>query len=163
MLVAIFGGRDEIGPGRRNPFQFSIRGLCVVTLVVAVLCGITRALAELLDESTTIMLGSLFDDIPTAICWLVGGWLAWTRRILHPEVSRRVLIAIGLQLGIFIVSIAVIVWMLNFAAAVGPSLILFLLWLVVGPVSWVLLLAAAFGWRTTSRDAPGRQFRELPA
>jgi hypothetical protein len=162
ILVAIFGWRDATDAGRSNPLQFSIRGLLVVTLVVALLCGLFRGLVAFLGESATILL-TLLDEIPIAICWLFGGWLAWTRRKRHPEVSWRLAIAIGLQCGSLIVSIVVFAWVRSLGTTDWLSLISMLVWLVNGPTTWILLLTAAFGWRTTHVDVPGGPFRKMPA
>jgi hypothetical protein len=161
ILVAIFGWRGATNAGRTNPLQFSIRGLLVVTLVVAVLCGIIRGLTAILGESASILL-TLLDEIPIAICWLFGGWTAWVRRRQHPSVSWFVAMAIGLQCGGLILSLAAMAWMLKFGPTNWLGPILMLVWLLTGPGSWILLLTSAFGWRTSKVGLPESPFRELP-
>ena len=161
IFVAIFGWRD-LSPGSRNSLQFSIKGLLIATLVVAVLCGLLRGLAALMGEAAAILY-SLVDDIPVVLCWIAGGWLAVAQRHQHPAVSRRVLIAIALQCTGLAVNIAVLAFLLitsNYAP--GLNLISSLVGLVTVLISWVLLLAAAFGGRTIYAVASGA-FRESPS
>ena len=148
MLTAAFGWRDFSSDAARRPlWQFSIRNLLIVTFAVAVLCGIARALVNLLGEAAMYLLG-LVDELPTFICWIYGGWLAWTRRNRHPQVARRVGIAVGLSAFNLLLGVGTFL-----VAMVGtrPDWIFvpyFFMGVVVGPVSWALLLTAAFGWRT---------------
>jgi hypothetical protein len=162
ILLASFGWRDANLPGRGNPVQFSIRGLLVVTLVVAVLCGLIRGVAEVLGPSATMLWGLLY-YLPAGICWYFGGWASFTRRHLHPEVSWRVGIVIGLQCISLSLTIAVIAWLVGSAATPGLGALLVLIWFVADPASWVLLLIAAFGWRTKPADTEGNPFRAAAA
>jgi hypothetical protein len=154
MLTAAFGWRDVSPDAARRPlWQFSIRNLLIVTFAVAVLCGIARAVVNLLGEAALYLLG-LVDELPTFICWIYGGWLASTRRDRHPQVARRVATAIGLSV------VNLLLGLITFAVAfIGSAhdwvfVPYFFMGVVVGPVSWALLLTAAFGWRTV--DEPFR-------
>jgi hypothetical protein len=143
-LTAALGWRNSPGTTARRPlWQCSIRHLLIATLGIAVLCGAARALINLLGVSSSIALLGLADELPTAVCWMIGGRLAWKRWNLHPEVSRRVTAAIVLSFG-------------------GPRERLMLPYLLfsvaAGPTTWALLLIAAFGWRRL--DDP---FRQEPA
>jgi hypothetical protein len=170
MLLAIFGWRSATPTGGNIPLQFSIRGLLIATFVVAVFCGLVRGLTALLGESVAILL-SLLDDIPVLLRWIFGGWVAWTRRHRHPAVSTRVITAILLQAMSLIVSVAALVWFvsydatspLSFAAVSLVNAISDLVGVVVGCLSWALLLAAAFGSRTSGAEVGGNPFREAPA
>ncbi len=162
MFVAIFGWRETAAAGRKSTLQFSIRGLLVATFVVAVLCGLLRGLAVALGESATMLLAFL-GEIPIAICWLVGGYLACTRWTLYPRVSRCALGAIGVEVGGLVFVNAALVWIMTRG---GPSQLwplVSLSWLLASTVSWILLLRAAFGWRPPHAAAPGSPFRELQA
>jgi hypothetical protein len=84
VLIALFGWRDR-STVVAAPFQFSIRGLVVLTLAVALLCGLVRGLIYLLGESAAYLL-NLIDDIPLILCWIVGIRVAVRRWRVHPEV-----------------------------------------------------------------------------
>jgi hypothetical protein len=153
MLVAVFGWRQPAsGATTRIPLQFSILGLLVLTLVVAILCVLIRGLIAALDEYSFILL-SLLDDIPMAICWLFGGWLAGARHAEQPQVSRCTALAIGLQIASLLVTVGVTAYMLRFGPAAFPRSASTLVPLVCGPLSWALMLAAAFGWRSVASRA----------
>jgi hypothetical protein len=148
MLTAIFGWRERAPAGRVSRFQFSIRGLLVVTFVAAVLCGLLRALALLLGESAEILL-SLLDDIPVFLCWTVGAWLAWSRWPLHPQVSQHTLIAVGLASCALVLSLIFLLAIPRYYALGWPALLMFMSYLVLWPTTWVFLLVAALGGRST--------------
>jgi len=158
MLTAAFGWRDFSSDAARRPlWQFSIRNLLIVTFAVAVLCGIARALVNLLGEAAMYLLG-LVDELPTFICWIYGGWLAWTRRDRHPQMARRVGTAIGLSVVNLLLGVFTFVVALVGSAHDWVFVPYFFMGVVVGPVSWALLLIAAFGWRKL--DDP---FQQIPA
>ncbi len=155
MFLAIFGWREaSAASSGKSMLQFSIRGLLVTTFVVAVLCGLLRGLVAALGESAAFLLAFL-GEIPIVICWLAGGSLAWMRWTQHPKVSICALGAIGFQVGGLILINALGVWILTRGG--GPSQLwplVSLSWLLANTASWVMLLRAAFGWRTTRSDQP---------
>ena len=163
MLMAALGWRSSsLAPGGRRPMQFSIAGLLTLTLVAAVLCGVVRGMITVLGESTFALVG-LLDELPVVICWLFGAWLAWTRRAEHPQVTRCIAIAIGLQAANLLVTLCLIVSLPTFGTMAIPYIVMPLFSLVSGALSWGILLTAAFGWRTTHTGAPGSPFRKMPA
>lgn len=144
IFVAIFGWRDDAFAVERR-LQFSIRNLLVLTLAVALLSGLIRMLVDLFGEQA-LYLATLLIELPIFICWVYGGWLAWTRRSRHPEVSKNTLIAIAARVGSLVLGVATIVCL--FAGASPQWLGLYrLVEFIAGPTSWILLLVAAFGWR----------------
>ena len=159
MTAAIFGWRGPVTPGSASRWQFSIRGLLVVTFVVAIACGLLRWLAVLLGESAEILL-TLVDDIPVFLCWIVGARLAWTRWRLHPEASRTTLIAIGLAWLALVLNLAFLLTIRRYYALGWPMLLNAASYLVLWPATWILLLRAALGWRTRAVDLPGTPFRQ---
>jgi hypothetical protein len=159
ILVAIFGWREGAARGK-SPLQFSIRGLLVVTFVVAVLCGLVRGVAMLLGESADVLM-TLLDDIPVILCWAVGARLAWSRWQLHPQVSKCTLIAIGLACAALIMYFLLAIRM--YYTPDWPMALAIIGSLVLGPATWIVLLIAAFGWRTLPAAAPDSVLRESPA
>jgi hypothetical protein len=159
-LTAALGWRNSPGTTARRPlWQCSIRHLLIATLGIAVLCGAARALINLLGVSSSIALLGLADELPTAVCWMIGGRLAWKRWNLHPEVSRRVTAAIVLSFAQLIAGIVVYLGVIHFGGPRERLMLPYLLFSVAaGPTTWALLLIAAFGWRRL--DDP---FRQEPA
>jgi hypothetical protein len=145
-----------MGPTTR--WQFSIRNLLVVTFVVAVACGSLRGLAVLLGESAEVLL-TLVDDIPVILCWAVGVRLAWSRWRLHPQVSRTTLAAIGLASLAVVLNVVYLLLMPRYYANGWPVHFISLSYLVVWPVTWILLLRAALGWRMAASDLPAGPLR----
>jgi hypothetical protein len=145
ILVAVFGWRRSRQDVAAAPFQFSIRGLMILTLAAALLCGLLRGLISWLGESALFLL-SLIDDIPVMVCWIVGLRLAIVRWPAHLEVSKFAILGFGLSLGALVVWQAL--WMaLAVTQSSAPIRLLALPVTLVSTAAWVLLLIAAFGWR----------------
>ena len=114
ILVAVFGWREPHPHARAAAFQFSIRGLMIVTLAVALLCGLVRGLIAWLGESAMLLL-NLVDDIPVIVCWIVGIRVALVRWPMHPAVSKCALYGIGINLIVLVLStlaLAAFFWIL---------------------------------------------------
>jgi hypothetical protein len=91
----------------RNPFQFSILSLLIVTTLFACLLGTTMVVGRAvgLDESVAlaIVLSRQIIHVPILIVWLVGGAIIVHRRQRHPKASR---LALAGLVGLFVLSIA---------------------------------------------------------
>jgi hypothetical protein len=150
MIAAVLGWRQASGETRPAPLQFSIRGLVLLTLVVALLCGLGRAVAGWLGDAGPQFI-QLVDDIPVYACLAVGIWLAIVRWRRHPEVSQLAAIGLGLSLAVSIAGQTI--WLLVFQWSSSRSLIpLVSLGLsLIAAVAWVLILCGAFGWRQPDR------------
>src|SRR5262249_42098822 len=97
VLTAALGWR-ETADGTRSSLQFSIRGLMLFTLGVALMCGLARALLGLLGNDQYWLSVNVLDDLPIVLCWLVGAWLAVTRWKHHPQVSLTLLVGLAIHL-----------------------------------------------------------------
>jgi hypothetical protein len=162
IIVATLGWRNSTGE-QIAPIQFSIRGLIAVTLAVAVVCALMRAVVSLLGDVSPLplqLLLQLVDDIPVIVCLGIGIWTAAVRWRLHPQVSHVAIWALALALAVIIVPQMFVV-----GVVVSPSRPLSLLTsintlvsiggMVTSVVSCSLAIAAALGWRgpeTSSRD-----------
>jgi hypothetical protein len=160
ILTAIFGWRSS-GLARTPTFQFSIRGLLILTLVVALLCAVGRVVVSWLGGVSPYWV-SLADDLPVSICWFCGGWLAIRRWSEHPIVFGLALAGIALSAASFL--FFHLVWMSNLTNAN----IYLANWAItfsglISPVVWLLLLAAALGWRTEPAAMAPAQSASAPA
>ena len=156
VLAALFGWREAKLPPherlRRSPFQFSILGMLLLTLAVAILCAVVRALIGLLGESAMFLL-QLVDDVPLFVCLLVGIVLAIGRWRRHPQVSLFAAIGISLVFTVTLYWQLVMIWMslnrgnlgLDFANAAT---------LIFSTLGWILVLIAALGWRDSHGTDP---------
>ena len=147
VLVALFGWRPAPpGIAATQPrFQFSIRGLMILTLAVAVLCGLVRGLIFWLGESAAFLL-NLIDDVPNIVCWIVGMRVALRRWPAHPEVSKFALFGIWIRL------LTLVFWQVAWLVLVTslrprPINLLAVPLTVLSASAWVLILIAVFGWR----------------
>jgi hypothetical protein len=159
ILTAIFGWRSS-GLARPQTFQFSIRGLLILTLAVAVLCAVGRVVVSWLGGVSPYWV-SLADDLPVSICWFCGGWLAISRRSEHPIVSSLALVAIALSAASFLSFH--LVWISNLSS--GTAYLVQWASLVSGliaPIVWALLLAAALGWRSEPAATAPAQSASAP-
>jgi hypothetical protein len=144
-LVAIFGWR----PARRErslELQFSIRGLLILTLVVAILCAWLRGRGTLLV---------FFRNTPLVICWIYGCWLALSLKKWHPQVSLRTLLAIGLSCAALLTFDEI--WDRFGWTTISPSLISYYSAgsAALHAAAWWLLVEAALEWRSIPlRSAP---------
>jgi hypothetical protein len=150
MIVGILGWRNA--PGQRTvPLQFSIRGLITVTLAVAVLCALIRAVVGLPGDLSPLLL-LLVDEIPVIVCLGFGICIAAAPWRLHPQVSRMAIWALALALAVTIVP-----QMFVIAVAISPSRPLPLLTFInslfnfggtlASIPSWARAITAALGWR----------------
>jgi hypothetical protein len=145
ILVAIFAWRDNVREGQSSPpLQFSIRGLLVLTLVVAVLCAAVRGLITLLGDSALFLLG-LMDEVPLVICWLIGLYLAISRWQLHPDVSKQAALGIGMSIAVMLL------WQEPWDFLMTAILSL------LAATAWVFVLIAVFGWRASTGELPDRE------
>lgn len=148
VLAAIFSERELHGLAVHNRrLQFSVRGLLLLTAVVAVLCAAARIVFGWLGDSSMYLL-NLLDDIPIMICWLCGGWIAIARWPAHPQVSLLTLIGVLFAATSFLLFQAA--WKYIFISGNGYRFLAVVSSLagLTSPVFWSLLLVAAFGWRT---------------
>ena len=155
VILAIFGWRVEWrGQSLASP-RFSIRELSILTLVVALLCGLVRGLLGWAGSPPYLKLYLLLET-PTMIYWLWGSWLAISRWKWHYQVSLCYLLGICIQSTAF--------WLyfgrfsLDGWSNSNPSD-----WTILGvtssmlvAVAWTLLIAGALGWRErpSFTDAP---------
>jgi hypothetical protein len=146
MIAAMLGWRQP--PGKQAaPLQFSIRGLIVVTLAVALLCGAGRALVGVLGDMSPALV-QLADDLPAIVCFGIGIWIAAARWRLHPQVSHLAIWALGLALAVTIVPQVIwVVWSTSPARFTAFSMLISLGATLTSIVSWSLAIAAALGWR----------------
>jgi len=79
----------------RNPFQFSILSLLVVTALFASLLGTTMVVGRAvgIGESVALMivLSRQIIRVPVLIVWLIGGVIIAHRWQRHPKASRLAL------------------------------------------------------------------------
>ncbi|HZN35681.1 MAG TPA: hypothetical protein VFB80_17750 [Pirellulaceae bacterium] len=151
ILTAVFGWRPAPIGVARPMLQFSIRGLLTLTLAVALLCAAGRAIVGWLGGVSQYWI-SIVDDLPMAICWLCGVWIAIRRWPAHPPVSAIALAAIALSAASFLAFH--LVWMSN----LNSGTIYLVQWAsllsgIIAPIVWALLLAAALGWRADATAA----------
>jgi hypothetical protein len=147
VLTAIFGWRQRSVP-RPSPFRvrFSLQSLLLVTLAIAVLCGMASAAASFLDVPD-VALVSLVEQSPTFLAWLIGTSIALSRWPAHPAVSRAAVIGLGLCCAMIVGAHVVWRWIAevpNRYRLIGPLAFGFS---IVLAVAWVALLRAAIGWR----------------
>jgi hypothetical protein len=145
IIAAIFGWR--ISPVMQAPLQFNIRGLILLTLAVAVLCGLGRVAAPWLGEIWRGGFIQLVDDIPVLVCLIVGIWIAIARWSRHPWVSQIAVVGLSLYLGS--TTISQIIWLaapLWFAGG-GLPLLINVAFVLTIAASWAVVLTAALGWR----------------
>jgi hypothetical protein len=154
ILAAAVGWRERShSPEQpRAGLQFSIRGLLTLTLIVAIFCGILRLLVWALELETT-ELPILIGDVPFILFWTVGVRMAWDRCGESPGSSSALAWSIGIQAGSVLSLVAFIVAArfspIDVSDPVGILVMLvamFALFLAF-PLSWIFLMAAAFGWR----------------
>ena len=146
VLVALFGWRQASSAAAASPpFQFSIRGLMILTLAVALLCGMVRGLIALLGESAMYLI-NVIDDIPLVICWIIGMRVALVRWRAHPQVSKFALLGIGMSLATLV--FWQMIWMWAVAHGFPPFSLLATTLLAAG--GWALMLIAVFGWRESA-------------
>jgi hypothetical protein len=152
MFVAAFSGRRTMADGGR--WQFSIRGLLLLTLFVGVTCGLLRGLLALFELGAGILI-LWIDDVPMLICWLIGARLAIIGRKHHPAVSTLVLAAIGASFSMLAINQFPWLWIMLYdrAAAVDFTPLVSLMTALVGAAAWAMLTAAALGWREPTEPA----------
>jgi hypothetical protein len=156
MFVASFGWRPS-GPAatkRDSFYRFSIRGVMLLTFVVAVVCAVVTALIRWLGEFAPI-LWTLAPQIPLAIVWYVGARVAFTRWKKHPQVSAACLIAIGLSATSLLLANAN--WIFLTMAGVRPDTLYWLMTLactILSSIAWMFLIAATLGGRSDSETDP---------
>lgn len=146
LLIALFGWRQSAPQTSGLPaFQFSIRGLMILTLAVALVCGLGRGLVLWLGESAAFLL-NLIDDIPLIICWIIGLRIAIRRWPVHSQVSAFALWGICIQLATLFAW--QVVWFSRPAMQnlLGTYLFSALL-TMISAGGWVLILIAVLGWR----------------
>jgi predicted secreted protein len=154
ILAAAVGWREHSSTPEqpRVSLQFSIRELFLLTVIVAVLCGIMRLLVwGLALEPTHLPL--LIGDMPFYLFWIVGAWMAWDRRGQSPGASSALAWGIGIQAGSILALVFFAVGARINSGRVdgpaGPLMALFSMFAIflAFPLSWIFLLAAALGWR----------------
>jgi hypothetical protein len=159
MLVAAFGWRQpasHVSSRQFDGWQFSLRGLMLLTLAVAVLCAAVRGVAEFL-ATDSVLLRSWVTELPIIVCWLFGLQLAIRRWHWHPAVSRLVLVAIALSFLGHSLFFLMLFWTMRpggfESSRPGGLLLVYSLSALLSMVTRVLLIVAALGWR--HRQAPG--------
>ena len=156
VILAIFGWRVAgRGQSLASP-RFSVRELLILTLVVALLCGLVRGLVSWAGSPPYLKLYLLLET-PTMIYWLWGSWLAISRWKRHYQCSLCFL------LGICMNSAAFWLYFGRFSFGGGSSMNPNY-WAILGITSsllvaggWTLLIAGALGWRerpTLTDSAP---------
>ena len=155
LLIALFGWRQTATPAPGLPaFQFSIRGLMILTLAVALLCGLGRGLVLWLGESASFLL-NLIDDIPLILCWIIGIRVAIRRWPVHPQVSQFAVLGIGINLAVLV--LWQFWWIARLTVQNLPAVQLLAVPLtLISAAAWVLILMAIFGWRDSAAQ-PRRQ------
>jgi hypothetical protein len=152
LLIALFGWRQTAArPSGLPAFQFSIRGLMILTLAIALLCGLGRGLVYLLGESAAFLL-NLIDDIPLILCWIIGMRVALRRWHMHPQVSHCVVVGVSIMLAMLVL------WQFWWIARLMtqnslPVQLLSPLLTLIAAGAWVLILIAVFGWREAAFPA----------
>jgi hypothetical protein len=146
LLVALFGWRERPADQPRTPaFQFSIRSVMIVTVVIALLCALGRGLVWLFGEQAGVLLSSL-NEVPIIVCQLVGIWLAIARWSWHPRESQLALLGFGCMLAALVI-MWIGVWFvmtMSYDEAVRAELFLGPVGTALATLGWVLIIVAIF-------------------
>ncbi len=153
VVAAVFGWRAAPDQQIARPLQFSIRGLIVVTFVVALLCGFGRIFASLVGAASPALI-QIVDDLPVVVCLGIGIWVAAARWSRHPHVSLLAILSFVTAITVALVpqflQMAVLRWSPGSATFMH---LLNVVTLLAWAVSWALAIVAALGWRSPEPQA----------
>jgi hypothetical protein len=153
LIPAIFGWRTTSDGRASAPLQFSIRGLIVVTFVVAVLCGLGRSLVGLLGEAGSLLV-QIIDDLPLVACLGLGIWISVARWPRHPPVSCLAIWSFVLAMAVSLIPQLLMIAAIQ--SRMYPAKFIMLvnvLALLGSATSWALAIVAALGWRLPEPQA----------